>query len=214
MPVHHLAAPRVANHRSRRGRSGTRPMPTTRGLRSHQHRSAAGDATNLRRDRVDAGSSETRRQRVRRSAVACPRQSPGVHLPATDRRCRARLPMRHTGWGPVHRTADALRPARATATHRQSCLAKESDRPAFGESTHGANRMGIANLQTSTKIFAHGDPVNDGTVRTRSLYTSTFLVSVRTQGLGGREAPAEPGPPGAAGPAAPVVAPYGDLAHK
>jgi hypothetical protein len=22
--------------------------------------------------------------------------------------------------------------------------------------------MGIANLQTSTKIFAHGDPVNDG----------------------------------------------------
>jgi hypothetical protein len=47
--------------------------------------------------------------------------------------------------------------------------------------------MGIANLQTSTKIFAHGDPVNDGTVRTRSLYTSTLIGSVLTQGIGGRE---------------------------
>ena len=35
--------------------------------------------------------------------------------------------------------------------------------------------MGIANLQTSTKIFAHGDPVNERTVRTRSLHTSTFI---------------------------------------
>jgi hypothetical protein len=74
--------------------------------------------------------------------------------------------------------------------------------------------MGIANLQTSTKIFVHGDPVNDGTVRTRSLYTSTFIGSVLTQGIGGREVLAESGTTGAVGPAAPVVAPYGDLAHK
>jgi hypothetical protein len=47
--------------------------------------------------------------------------------------------------------------------------------------------MGIANLQTSTKIFAHGDPANDGTVRSGSLHTSTFIGSVLTQGIGGRE---------------------------
>jgi hypothetical protein len=74
--------------------------------------------------------------------------------------------------------------------------------------------MGIANLQTSTKIFVHGDPVNDGTVRTRSLYTSTFIGSVLTKGIGKREVLAESGTTGAVGPAAPVVAPYGDLAHK
>ena len=46
----------------------------------------------------------------------------------------------------------------------------------------------IANLQTSTKIFAHGDPVNYGTVRNRSLYTSTFIVAAhlarRGRGIG------------------------------
>ena len=62
--------------------------------------------------------------------------------------------------------------------------------------------MGIANLQTSTKIFAHGDPVNEGTVRTRSLQTSTFIGSVLTQGIGGREVLAESGTPGAAAPPA------------
>ena len=74
--------------------------------------------------------------------------------------------------------------------------------------------MGIGNLQTSTKIFAHGDPGNHGTVRTRSLHTSTFIGSVLTQGIAG---------PGvrywlslarrALRPPAPVVAPYGDLTH-
>jgi hypothetical protein len=74
--------------------------------------------------------------------------------------------------------------------------------------------MGIANLQTSTKIFAHGDPANDGPVRTRSIYTSTFIGSVLTQGIAGREVLVESGTTGNAGPHAPVVAPYGDLAHK
>ena len=74
--------------------------------------------------------------------------------------------------------------------------------------------MGIANLQTSTKIFAPGDPVNDGTVPTGSRCTSTFIGSVLTQGIGGREVLVESGTTGAAGPPAPVVAPHGDLAHK
>ena len=51
-----------------------------------------------------------------------------------------------------------------------------------------------------------GDPVNDGAVRTRSLYTSTFIGSVLTKGIGKREVLAESGTTGAVGPAAPVVA--------
>ena len=73
--------------------------------------------------------------------------------------------------------------------------------------------MGIANLQTSTRIFAR-DRVNDGTVRTRFLYTSTFIGSVLTQDIGGRELPAESGTTGAAGAPAPVDASNGDLAHN
>jgi hypothetical protein len=60
--------------------------------------------------------------------------------------------------------------------------------------------MGIGNLQTSTKIFAHGDPGNHGTVRTRSLHTSTFIGSVLTQGVAGREVLAESGTTGTAAP--------------
>jgi hypothetical protein len=60
-----------------------------------------------------------------------------------------------------------------------------------------------------------GDPVNDGAVRTRSLYTSAFIGSVLTHGIAGREVLAESGTTDAAAPPrAPVVAPYGDLAHK
>jgi hypothetical protein len=65
--------------------------------------------------------------------------------------------------------------------------------------------VGIGNLQTSTKILAHGDRVNEGTVRTRSLHTSTFIGSVLTQGIAGREVLAESGTTGAAAPGAQTV---------
>ena len=145
-----------------------------RHVRSLDHISTdlqAGDATNLCRDRADAVAGPAKpdgQKRVRRSAAPA---SAAITLEfiytATDRRCRARLPdARHTGWGPgyterqtrcgqpelqLQRTDKVVSPKSVIVQHLEM-------------SAHGANRMGIGNLQNaSTKIFAHGDPGNHRT---------------------------------------------------
>ena len=189
MPVHHLPVPRVANQLSRRRHSRARPMPTTRDLRSHQHRSAVGDATNLCRDRVDAeGPAKPsgkefgdQRPRVRGNHLE-------VHLPATDRRvlerdrgCAAQDGIRHSERQARHslpeqpqRTDKAVSPKSVIVSHSVSLhmerIARESP---------------ICKRQQKSSQL--GDPVNDGTVQTISLYTSTFIGSVLIRGIGGCE---------------------------